>query len=488
MRNHGFSKGRGQNGIFQSLAERFPPRRGRVRASVSPGVLLILLLFVGTLPFVLLHRHQEKSAMGLWVFSPTHAKAYEPLLTDWNRAHSDSSVEMQVLDMMALERRMLSGFQAGTPVADLIEVERALVGRVFAGPLEAVGFADLTPLLEREGLLEKINPPSFSPWTSRGRIFGLPHDVHPVLLAYRADLVEEAGIDLSGVETWADFIGALRPLMAGKGSPGRPDRYLLNLWHTQGDVLEALLLQAGGGLFNAEDEIDLLQEPNVRTLATIATWLGGPGRIAVDAPRFSAGGNQLILDGVVIATILPDWLAGSWIKDLPSLSGRVRLMPLPAWESGGRRTSVMGGTMLGITRTSAHFDTAWKFARELYLSRRLAEDLFRENHIISPVVAHWELPFYHQPTPFFGGQRSGTMFIEAAPSVPRRSSSPFNTMALQELCNVVRALQQEAKNQPVADPSGLEPRARELLASAESRIRRQIERNVFLRQEVPPAP
>jgi arabinosaccharide transport system substrate-binding protein len=488
MRSRDSSSSRRHWGSSTQFTERIRRHRKYTKASASPGALVILLLFLGTLPFVLLRPGLETHALGLWVFSPTHAKAYEPLLGDWNRSHPGESVDMQVLDTMALERRMLSGFQAGTPVADLIEVERALVGRVFAGPLEAIGFADLAPLLDREGLLEKINPPSFSPWTSRGRIFGLPHDVHPVLLAYRSDLVEEADIDLSGVETWADFIEALRPLMADNGLPGHPDRYLLNLWHTQGDVLEALLLQAGGGLFNAHDEIDLLQEPNVRTLATIATWLGGPGRIAVDAPRFSAAGNQLVLDGTVLATIMPDWLAGSWIKDLPSLSGRVKLMPLPAWQPGGRRTSVMGGTMLGITRASTHFETAWNFARELYLSTRLAEDLFRENHIISPVVAHWELPFYHQPTPFFGGQHSGALYIEAAPSVPRRSSSPFNAMALQELCNVVRDLHHEAQKQAVADLSTLEPQARELLERAQARIRRQVERNVFLRQEAAPAP
>jgi arabinosaccharide transport system substrate-binding protein len=456
-----------------------PPPRG----PVSPGVLVILLLFFVTLPLVLLRPEPSKTLLNLWVFSPTHALAYEPLLDDWNKQHKEKTVKMQVLDLMALERRMLSGFQAGTPVADLIEVEQALIGRIFAGPLDAVGFVDLTPHLEREGLLDQINPPSFSPWTSRGRIFGLPHDVHPVLLAYRADLVENAGIDLSRVETWEDFITALRPLMGEENSSPQPKRYLLNLWHTQGDEIEALLLQAGGGLFNKKDEIDLLQEPNARTLATLATWLGGPARIAVDAPKFSAGGNQLVLDGTVLATIMPDWLAGAWIKDLPSLTGKIKLMPLPAWEPGGLRTSVMGGTMLGITRSSPHFAACWEFAKELYLSPRLAEDLFRENHIISPVFANWDLPFYHQPSPFFSGQQSGSLYIEAAPFVPVRSSSPFNTMVREEIRNIVRELQGIAQEQQIEDPARLESQCRELLGKAEARIRRQIDRNVFLQRE-----
>ncbi len=91
-------------------------------------------------------------------------------------------------------------------------MERRAVARAFAGPIEAVGFVDLTDRLAKDGLLERINTPSFSPWSSRGRVFGLPHDVHPVMLGYRADIVEAAGIDVSKIETWDDFERIMRPL------------------------------------------------------------------------------------------------------------------------------------------------------------------------------------------------------------------------------------------------------------------------------------
>ena len=93
--------------------------------------------------------------------------------------------------------------------------------------IEDVGFVDLTERLESEGLLETINRPSFAPWTSRGRIYGIPHDVHPMLLCYRADIIEGAGIDMSKIETWEDFARELRPLMHDLDGDGRPDRFLL---------------------------------------------------------------------------------------------------------------------------------------------------------------------------------------------------------------------------------------------------------------------
>ncbi|MEM9373594.1 MAG: hypothetical protein AAGA55_08105, partial [Planctomycetota bacterium] len=176
----------------------------------------------------------DQDAVSLWVFSPTHQNLYQPML---ERAGSriEQPLEMSLMSIPAIERKMMSGFFSGLPTADLIECERGIVGRAFTGPPESVGFLDLTDRLREEGLLDKINGPSFGPWTSRGRIYGLPHDVHPVLLGYRADLVEQAGIDLSDVETWEDYFRAMAPLMGDEDGDGQPDRFALAFWPTQLD-------------------------------------------------------------------------------------------------------------------------------------------------------------------------------------------------------------------------------------------------------------
>ncbi|MFK7788544.1 MAG: ABC transporter substrate-binding protein, partial [Phycisphaeraceae bacterium] len=346
---------------------------------------------------------------------------YGPVIEDWNASAQEKGVEpiqMNVLSMGALNRRTQSGMWAKTPTSDLVEIEQPSVARFMAGPVEEVGFYDLTDRLKEEGIYEKLNEPSFAPWSSRGRIFGLPHDVHPVLLCYRADLVEAAGIDVSKIETWDDFEQAMGELVEDTDGDGDTDRYALGLWFTSARDVETLLLQAGGGTFNEQGRSIIASDVNAQVIARMVRWCVGPNRIAIDAPEFSPSGNELKLRGSVVAALMPDWLAGVWMNDMTALGGKLKLMPLPAWEKGGRRTSVMGGTMIAIPKTTRDFDSAWAFAKELYLSPNLAQKLFESNHIISPAIDLWDEPYYAVKEPYFSGQQSGLMYIDQAPNVP----------------------------------------------------------------------
>lgn len=455
----------------------------RIRAFLqltTPAVWVLLVLAVGASTYVITRQRHRHDGGVLWTFSRPHSPGYVPVIADWNREHPDKPYELLLLDYNALENRMLSGFLSGTPVADLMEVERNIAARAFTGPLPDVGFVDLTDRLKAEGLLDKINGPSFSPWTSRGRIFGLPHDVHPVLLAYRSDIVEAAGIDLSGADTWAKFFAAMRPLMTDNDGDGRPDRYIINFWPNNTIAIELLLLQAGGSFFDADERPTLDTEINARVLAHLATWSAGPARVAVDAPEFSAAGNALKLQGVVLASLTPDWLAGVWKIDLTALSGKWKLMPLPAWEPGGRRTSVQGGSMLGIPKSTPDFEAAWELAKRLYFEPSRIADFYRQSNIISPWRESWSLPVFDEPNPFFSGQAVGRMFINQAPHVPARSSSPYNTLALSHASNVLLALTDRVAAEQIADPELLMPEARRLLTEAQRQVSLLINRNVFL--------
>lgn len=454
-------------------------------AWLSPGGWIIAAIALASSGAVLADRGADRAGVTLWTFAPPHARMYEPLLARWEGEPGGRPVTLEVLSVPALERRMLGGFLSGVPVADLIEAERRVASRAFAGPVEAVGFLDLTDRLREEGLLAEINTASFGPWTAHGRIFGLPHDVHPVMLCYRADLVEAAGIDVEGIETWDDFARELRPLMADADGDGEPDRYLIAFWTTHIDQLEALMLQAGDGFFDERDRLRLATGTNARVLATLATWVAGPDRISADVPEFSAAGNKLKLDGYVVAAIMPDWLTNIWRQQLPGLAGRLKLMPLPAWEPGGRRTSVWGGTMLGIPKAAEDPDELWSLAKRLYLSPELARELYRTGDIVTPIRTHWDDAIFDVPDAYFCGQAKGRMYIDLAADVPRRTSSPFNTMALQRVQDALIALVKEVRARGGAERASLERRALELLRIAEADVRARIERNVFAREASP---
>ena len=453
-------------------------------SSLSLGGWVILLLALGSSLAVIFWAPPARSGQSLWLFSLNHQSAYQREIDRWNADRpAAEQIHPRVFSLPALERRLLSGFLSGTPVADLSEVEIGMIGKFFSGPLAAVGFADLTDHLKEDGLLDQINAPSLTPWTTGGRIFGLPHDVHPVLLAYRSDLVEAAGIDVSTIETWDDFRRVMAPLQRDDDGDGYPDRYLLNIWETNLDGQEMLLLQAGGAYFDADQRPVIDSEVNARVVATIVSWIAGPGRLGVNAPNFDAAGNALFLSGQVVANLMPDWLAGIWMQDLPGLRGKVKLMRLPAWEPGGRRTSVCGGTMLGLTRSSPRLEDNWKFARELYFSRDLARQLFEVSAIISPIRSHWSEPMYAKPNPYFSGQPNGLLYIAEAPHVPLRTSSPYKATARERLGDAVIRLKRYALETGKFEPDELMVQARRELAVAQAEVLRQMNRNAFLRED-----
>lgn len=427
----------------------------------------------------------NRTGREFWLFSPPNEGPYQRAATEWNAVHLAPTDQLNVslIHYQALERRLVAAFTAQAPVADLVETESHAMARAFAGPVADVGFVDLTDRLRAEGLFEALNRPSFSLWTSRGRTFGLPHDVHPCLLGYRADIVEAAGIDLTQIETWDDFRRALAPLIQDFDGDGRPDRYLLNFWENNLDLIEVLLLQAGAQFFDTEGAPQLATELNARTLAALVSWVAGPDRFCVDAREFTAGGDRMRVEGTVLASILPDWLAGTWKSYIPGLRGKVKLIALPAWERGGRRTSVTGGTCVGVTKAAPDFERAWAMAKHLYLSPRVAEAHFRATCIISPVKAFWELPFYHEPDPFFSGQKVGELYIRAAPNVPDRNSSPFLSLVKERMMAILVTLKAHAVAHGRFDAAALLPEARRLLADAQQDIGRRVARNVLFQEK-----
>ncbi len=454
---------------------------------LSPGVSLVLALgLVSVLLIAFLPAHSaDGDGLQVWVFDANQATLYRTLAPEWDRRHPTLPLRISQVVGPALQSRMLSGFYSGTPVADLIEIDRIQVAPVFAGPLQDVGFVDLTERLEKEGLMARVNRASFSPWTSRGHIFGLPHDVHPVMLVYRADLVEAAGIEVNRIETWDDYFRVMRPLRSASDSDGYIDRYPLALSLNNPFFSEIFLLQGGGGYFDGAGAPTLNSPVNARLLARLALWYGGPGREIGNFDMFSGAGLQLISNGYTLAILAPDWYAGSIVTSLPHLAGKLKVMPMPAWEHGGRRTSVNGGTMLGITKASRHPQEAWELAKYLYFSPVVAERLFATTHIVSPMIPNWTLACYDAPDPYFSRQPVGRLYLRQAPQVPLRPSSPYIGTAILMVNNALTRLIQIVESRHFTAPAQIEPEARQMLDQAQGLLLAEMHRNVFLNRPTP---
>jgi arabinosaccharide transport system substrate-binding protein len=408
----------------------------------------------------------------LWTFAKPHGDAYLKMLPDFLRKHPSVSVDIQIVAGEAVTSRLQAAFWSNLDVPDLAEVEISWAGSFFRGRLESIGFRDLTERIHQTGLWERIVQARFAPYTTRGRIFGIPHDVHPVMLAYRRDLVEKLGIDVERLRTWDEFVEVGRRVTV----PGK--RFMMELPPEGLSALEVMLFQRGGGYFDAQGNCTLDNEIAIETMRYYAPLVAGKHRIGNDL-----GGGQIFTraleDGYYLFMVAPDWRTKSIEQDVPKVAGRMALMPLPAFHPGGRRTSTWGGTMIGITKRCADPDLAWELIMHLYLNKEALAEQFRGTNILPPARDLWDHPAYDEPRPFWSNQPLGRLYANLAPETPPQYTSPYIGLAKAKLSEALIACVRYYDRYGVRGFDGF---VRQQMARAAAEVRRQMRRNPYLHE------
>jgi arabinosaccharide transport system substrate-binding protein len=406
-------------------------------------------------------------------FTKEHAVAFAPAVAAFEKKYG-VKIQIQVVDQRALQGRLQSALQVGADVPDMVELMYGTLGYFTKGPISDIQLIDLTDRLHKTGMYDKLVTNRFSKWSSRGHIYSLPHDIHPVMLAYRHDLVEQLGIDVNKLTTWEEFSRVGRQIRTN-------DRFMLDLPSDGNDSLLLLIYQHGGALFDAQDHVVFDSEPALDTVCWYVKQIAGDTRIA-----FPAGQGQLfskaMIDGLCLFYICPDWRTKQIELDVPSLSGKMGLMPLPAWQQGGIRTSTWGGSGLAFTNKCRNFDLAWELAMYLYYSPDQVGPEFAATNILPPIKSAWDLPQFKTPDPFFGGVSLGEVYSALAPQVPREYETAFYSLAKAKLSQAFgnALIYYQSHGQ-----TGLREFAKSELDTAAARVREVIARNVFTRDTQP---
>ena len=463
---------------WESLKEVFP-------CGLAPFIILVLTILSGLFLLTVTVIHPPEAAhtdLSMWTFARQHYVAYEKARPAFERK-CNVKLDLQSVHGDAVTRRLRAAYWANLDLPDAVEVEISRAGSFFRGPADDILFMDINELLtrpdpadpHRRPLIDRIVKTRLSPYTHRGRIYGLPHDVHPVMLAYRADLFEQLGIDPNELETWDDFV------RVGRRITDRRDRYMINLAKGSNWAVEILLFQrtepnAPAGYFDADGRLIMDNEKAVELLTWYVPLVKGPDRIAADPGMFGQAFAKATQDGYTLCSFCPDWKSWGFQNDMPQMAGKMRLMPLPAVHKGARRTSTWGGTMLGITRKCRDKELAWKLARHMYMDPEDLGDRFRELNILPPFKDAWSNPAFHEKRPYWCNQRIGTEYIKLAEQTPPQFTSPFIQLAKSKMAEVVASC--VAAYDP-RRPEGLESFVRGRLKRAGDEVRKQMKRNPF---------
>jgi len=404
----------------------------------APFWILVLSVVTGIMLLVVSGKSNSDSYDLVFVtFARSHLEGYQQATKEFEKEHG-VRIHIQLVSDRAVKDRLQSALMTDAEVPDLVETLADSMGYFTQGPVEDIGFMDLTDLLKQEQvndvtLYDRFVESRFSRLSRNGRIYALPHDVHPLMLCYRRDIVEdELGIDINQIETWDDFTRIGRQVTKDLDGDGNPDRFMIDLDKAGGDFIIPLLQQRDEGLFDVDGNLTLDTEGVVDTIVWYVRQCYGPNRIA-----FSAGWGQTlaktISDGLVLFYYCPDWRSKQFEMDVPQLEGKLALMSLPAWKPGGRRVSTWGGTGLAITKACKNKELAWAYAKKLYLKREDLADRFMASYILPPVKDAWELPIFQTPIPLYSNQSIGQLYAALAPDIPPNYASPYYELARSKL-------------------------------------------------------
>ncbi|MFJ5829715.1 ABC transporter substrate-binding protein [Streptomyces sp. NPDC093089] len=353
-----------------------------------------------------------------WAGPAAEMKALVPA---FNKQYPDIKVTVQDIGNPAIWDKITTGLAAGgAGLADVLHIGvDYLPGYVEKFP---GGLADLSKLgadtykdAFAKGLWQTVS-------SEGGRVNALPWEANSAGFYYRADVFEDADVDVQAIDTWDDAIEA------GKQIKAKTGKYLLGIDKpaSQADsanFFQMLLQLQGAFYFNAAGEITL-DSPEAVKAMTIIKRMNDAGLVS----DISGGWNALISSikkGTAAVLPMPTWFGGIIEETVPGEAGTWGVRLPPAVRRGGLTSATVNSTHLAVSGTSKHQAAAWRFAEFILTRPENQVRIYKEKGIAPALMKAYDDPVFHVESAFFSGQKKGEVFLGAL----KADSPAFNYTA-----------------------------------------------------------
>lgn len=333
------------------------------------------------------------------------AASLNRLIPMFNERYPKVSVRVN-MSGMNLQSRFLLSLSAGVGAPEVSQLQLAEAQRY----AQTLRLTDLTPVAEQYA--DKF-PHSF--WDNcvyEGRIYAIPWDMGPCAVFYKRDIFAQYEIDPDTIETWDDYIGVGRELMARSG--GRTRMLFLATGFLE-VMFEMLLQQGGGQFFDEEGRIAIRSAAAVRALDIIRAIL--ESGISANAPVGHAYFASLRTDTVATYPAAA-WFGGDLKDYAPETAGNWGVFRFPALYPGGLRNTNYGGSVLVIPDQCAHKEAAWAYIEYALCTIEAQLEQYKHFDLFPAFLPAHNEPFFDEPEDFYGGQHVRRLFSQDIEEIP----------------------------------------------------------------------
>lgn len=353
------------------------------------------------------------------------AKALERLAPAYEKAHPGTKVKVVDIGYDNAYDKITVGLKSGSGLPDVITLEdTAIPGYAENFP---TGLVDLTGVA---GTYEKdFDPAKWAAAKTAKGLYALPWDSAPVGLFYRRDYFEKAGVDPESIKTWDDAVKAGEKIKQATGKR----LFVSDLTTAAG--FTTLLQQLGQGYFKG-GKVAVNSPEAVRALTLLKTL---KDKDLLQNEKGWDGRVTATKQGKAATQPTAAWWTGTLTGEMPELSGKFGVIPLPAFDEGGARTSANGGSALAITAQTKNQDTAWSFVEWLLANKEQQVSMMKTEALFPAYLPSLSDPFFDEPQAYFGGQKINRLFADQVSQIPPVELTGDDTQAGELLKKAISA-------------------------------------------------
>lgn len=366
----------------------------------------------------------EKQAvtLSMWTHDNLYVQFYTKCGNVWKEKYADKyDITFNFQQLPEVFTKMLASLSAGEEVPDLFGLEQGQFGSYTKDDLIEQKFVDISPFIATER--DKFVENTWTKYTYKGKTYGVESALCTVGYYYQPAVLEKAGAsDLP--KTWEDFLTL--------GTQAADQGIFLSALDAEGAaVFDMLFMQRGGKYFDKDANFIFGDSPNREMALEVMNYIkaGIDGQVfwpVNGADFWGAGLMAAHKEGKVMGLPAADWWSDSLLKtNAADQSGNWRIGLLPKWSGGGHASSVWGGTGFVITKDSKFPDLAWDLIHYTYMTKENQIDRYKEIKYLPHMFEALDDPEFTEATDaFYGGQKVGQVWSEAAKDMPLYYQSP----------------------------------------------------------------
>jgi cellobiose transport system substrate-binding protein len=339
---------------------------------------------------------------------------FKPLYEEYKKTHPNVEIVENVAQFNDHHSNLVKRLATNAGAADIEAVEVGYVSTFTAQPgkftdLKQFGLdkrqADYLDWKWQQGLSK-----------DGSQVLGLGTDVGGLAMCYRKDLFKKAGLPTDRAEvaalwpTWEQYI-ATGKKFAGASVAGA------KFVDSPGEIFRAMVNQAPIGLYDAQDQIIVESNPEVKKAWDLSNQLTQEGLTAKLA-AFSPPWNTGFAKGSFASIICPAWMTGFIQEQAKDATGKWDIATVP----GGSGNS--GGSHLMVPKQSKHPKEAAELI-DFLTSKDNQAKVFKEEGTFPSIPALYDDPSIQNFTkPFFGDAPIGKIYSEAAKALKPQHLGP----------------------------------------------------------------